>query len=450
MTEGAVRAEAGDHAAAEVTGSITGLPDFFAHVGDGWHLDLMDAACTLMDTAGPGLLRVSPEVVVAFRYHDVKELSVTRDAGNMPIEVLSGQSNRRQNGGASGAGGAGRAGGAGDAASEPAGEQRAFFTMLADQAFTHNPPLHKLTRRMLSRQLLRHNLQRLRPLAADITASLLAGIRRGSAIDFGADIARPYVARFWGDVLGLTFDESAEVGALMRDLDLIFALQRTPEDSAVIDRAAGRYVEIVTRGVDRALAAGDNQLIAEMAGDLADIDVYGKPQSLGSYVAANLFDGFHTVGVAVSNALYVLLAAGRYEDILRDPALVPKVFGESLRIAPPLLLTHRYALADIVHDGVLLPAGTAIAMLWGSPGFDPEVFDDPWRFRWDREQRVLFTFGGGPHLCPGRTAAHVLVEHALAAFVERGVRWRLVDGHPYRWQPASAMRELVDFPVEVS
>ena len=88
-------------------------------------------------------------------------------------------------------------------------------------------------------------------------------------------------------------------------------------------------------------------------------------------------------------------------------------------------------------------------MLWGSPGFDPDVFDDPWRFRWDREQRVLFTFGGGPHLCPGRTAAHVLVEHALATFAERGVRWRLADGHPYRWLPAYAMRELVDFPVEV-
>ncbi len=249
MTPGAVRAEAGDPAAPEVTGSIAGLPDFFALVGDGWHLDLMDTACKLMETPEPGLLRVSPEVVVAFRYHDVKELSVTRDAGNMPIEVLTGQSTRRQNGGArrcERCRRCGGAGGAGDAASEPAAEQRAFFTMLADQAFTHNPPLHKLTRRMLSRQLLRNNLQRLRPLAAGITTSLLAGIRSRSAIDFGADIARPYVARFWGDVLGLTLDESAEVGALMRDLDLIFQLQRTPEDSAVIDRAAGRYVEIVT------------------------------------------------------------------------------------------------------------------------------------------------------------------------------------------------------------
>ena len=238
------------------------------------------------------------------------------------------------------------------------------------------------------------------------------------------------MARSWGDVIGLTPDESAEMGALMRDPDLtfalmrdpdlMFALRRTPGDSGVVDRAADRYVEIVTRRVDSALAAGDNQLIEQMAADLDDIDVERKPQSLGSYVAANLFDGFHTVGVAVSNALYVLLAAGRYEDLVRDPGLVPKAFGESLRIAPPLLLTHRYALAGVVHDGVLLPAGTAIAMLWGGPGFDPEVFADPWQFRWDREQRVLFTFGGSPHLCPGRTAAHVLVEHALAA---ADLRW---------------------------
>jgi hypothetical protein len=39
-----------------------------------------------------------------------------------------------------------------------------------------------------------------------------------------------------------------------------------------------------------------------------------------------------------------------------------------------------------------------------------------------------------------------LVEHSKRAFVERRVQWRLVDGHPYQWQPAFAMRELVDFP----
>lgn len=426
----------------EVLRGVIDLPDFFAHVEDGWHLDLIETGCKLMQTSERGLLRVSPDVVVAFRHHDVKELSVNREVGNMPIEVLLGQSTGRETGDDDPAG-TDAVGG------EPARDQRAFFKMLADQAFTHNPPLHKLTRRMLSRQILRHNMQRLEPLAAEITSSLLGGLMGGSEVDFGADVARPFVARFWGGVIGLTVEESAEVAGLMRDLDLIFGLQRSPGDSTIIDRAADRYVEIVTRCVDRNIAAGGNSFIQEMAADLAGIDVDGKPESLGSYVAANLFDGFHTVGVAVSNSLYVLLAAGRYDDMLRDPGLVPMAFGESLRIAPPLLLTHRYTLADVLHDGVLLPAGTAIAMLWGSPGFDPEVFADPCRFRWDRNQRVLFTFGGGPHLCPGRAAAHVLVEHSLRAFVDRGVRWRLVDGHRYQWQPASAMRELVDFPVEV-
>ena len=430
---------------------ITDLDDFFAHVEDGWHLDLLDTGCKLMQDPGLGLLRVSSEVVVAFRYHDVRELAVTRDAGNMPIDVLTGQSTGREIG--SGAGKPVLARGDDPpkptAVPEPPGHERAFFRMLADQAFTHNPPLHKLTRRMLSRQILRHNLQRLEPLAARITSSLLEGLAGRAEIDFGAEVARPFVARFWGGVIGLTGDECAEVAALMRDLDLIFGLQRSPGDSEVIDRAADRYVEIVTRCVERGLAAGGSQFLEDMAADLAAIDAPGKPESLGSYVAANLFDGFHTVGVAISNALYVLLAAGRYEDMLRDPSLVPKAFGEALRIAPPLLLTHRYALADIVHDGVLLPAGTAIAMLWGSPGFDPAVFDDPWEFRWDRDPRVLFTFGGGPHLCPGRTAAHVLVEHCLRAFVQHGIGWQLAAGHSYQWQPASAMRELVDFPVRV-
>jgi cytochrome P450 len=403
------------------------LPDFFDRVGAGWHLDLIETGCRLMqDDPGIGLLRVSPEVVVAFRYHDVKELAVIRDVGNMPVDVIAGRSVRRD---------------------EPAGHEHAFFRMLADQFFTHNPPLHKLTRRMLSRQILRHNLQRYEPLASQLISSLLDGVSGGGEVDFAADVARPFAARFWGGVIGLTGDEPAEVASLMRDLNLFFCLQPSPGASVAIDRAADRYVEIVTRCVERGLAAGGNQFIEEMAADLAGIDAAGKPESFGSYVAANLFDGFHTIGVAISNALYVLLSAGRYEDVLRNADLVPKAFGEALRIAPPLLLTHRYTLADVVHDGALLPAGTAIAMLWGSPGYDPAVFDDPRRFRWDRDQRLLFTFGGGPHLCPGRTAAHFLVEQCLRVFVERGIAWRLADGHSYQWQPASAMRELVDIPV---
>jgi len=355
--------------------------------------------------------------------------------------VLAGQSSQRETGGGAHVA-AGPAG--------TAGTERAMFRMLADQAFTHIPPLHRFTRHALSRQLLRRNLRPFEPLAGEIAAALAAGLAGRSGIDFGAHLARPYVARFWGDVIGLTPAESAEVCELMREMSPIFLLERTPAQTAAVDQAASRYAAIVGRAAERGLAAGDNQVISELAADLSAIEVDGKPGSVGSFLAANLFDGFHTVGVAVANALYVLLATGRYGELLRDPGLAPRAFQESLRIAPPLLLTHRYVLSDVVHDGVLLPAGTSVAMLWGSPNLDPEVFADPWRFRWDRAARPLLTFGGGAHLCPGRTAARMLVETALTTFARLGLRWRLADGHAYQWQPASAMRELVSFPVELA
>ena len=437
------------HAEARVIGD---LPGFFSVVDDDWHRDLIGFPVRLMERGERGLLRVSPEAVVAFRYRDVLDLANQRDVGNMPVDVLAGQSARRETGDAQAAGGpAGKAGsdsasGAGGAV----GTQRAMFRMLADQAFTHNPPLHRFTRHALSRQLLRRSLRQFEPLAGETAASLAAGLAGRSGIDFGADLARPYVARFWGDVIGLTPAESAEVCGLMREMSPVFLLERTPAQTAAVDQAASRYTEIVTGAAERGLAAGDNQVIAEMSADIRAIEVDGKPGSVGSYLAANLFDGFHTVGVAVANALYVLLATDHYGELLRDPDLAPRAFQESLRIAPPLLLTHRYVLGDVVHDGVLLPAGTSVAMLWGSPNLDPEAFADPWRFRWDRPAQPLLTFGGGAHLCPGRTAARMLVETALTTFARLGLRWRLADGHPYQWQPASAMRELVSFPVELA
>ena len=419
-----------------VTTTITDLPDFFSMVDYGWHLDLVATPCRLMERQELGLLRVSDNTVVAFRYRDVKALSIAREAGNMPIEALAEQSGRREAGGRSQAGAA------------RTDEQPAFFRMLADQAFTHNPPLHEFTRRMLARQFLLHNVHRFEPIATAAISSLLASLEGRTEIEFAAEVARRYVASFWGDILGMTAEEMAEVAELMRDMSRIFQLERLGDDSAAVNRATQRYVELVTRSVDRSLVDGGNRLIEEMASDLAAMEVEGKPTSLGSYVAANLFDGFHTAGVAVCNALFVLLATSRYEDLQRDPSLTSKASEEALRIAPPLLLTHRYTLSDIVHDGVLLPAGTAIAMLWGGANLDQDVFPDPWAFRLDRDQPLRFTFGGGPHLCPGRNAARMLVNHALNALVACRIELRLVAGHDYGWTPASAMRELVDFPIE--
>ena len=74
---------------------VVDLPYFLDEVEEDWHADLMATARNLMKRPGPGLLRSSPEAVIAFRYHDVMKLTVERDAGNMPIELIAGRSKGR-------------------------------------------------------------------------------------------------------------------------------------------------------------------------------------------------------------------------------------------------------------------------------------------------------------------------------------------------------------------
>lgn len=410
------------------------LPEFLALAEEGWHLDLVASFSRLMARTDAGLLRTGDGTVIAFRHRDVKALATTREVGNMPIEVITGDSRRR------------RAGGRGGDVGEAEG---GFFGMLADQAFTHNPPLHEHTRRMLGRQLLLHNVSRFLPVAAAVLGSVVASLEGRAEVDFAGDVARPYVARFWAEVLGLSASEADEVSALMREMNRIFLLERAAADSAAVDRAADRYSELVRRAAERSRQGPPNALVEEMRSDLAAIEVAGRPEDIGHYLAANLFDGFHTIAVAVANAMYCLLASGAEQAVRADPALVPPAVTEAFRLAPPLLLTHRYALGDVVHDGVVIPAGTAIAMLWGSPNRDPSIFPDPDAFRLDRPANVLLTFGGGAHLCPGRNAARLLTEHALASLLGAPPRFRLAGGHDYGFTPASAIRELVDFPIEV-
>ena len=101
-------------------GVVTG---FFSVVDVDWHRDLIGCPVRLMERGERGLLRVSPGAVVAFRYRDVLDLANLRDVGNMPADVLAGQSARRETGGAQKAAGPDGA----DRPSGPDGAQRAML-----------------------------------------------------------------------------------------------------------------------------------------------------------------------------------------------------------------------------------------------------------------------------------------------------------------------------------
>jgi cytochrome P450 len=184
-----------------------------------------------------------------------------------------------------------------------------------------------------------------------------------------------------------------------------------------------------------------------MATDLEAVNGEGKPDDLGLMLGSILMDGFHTLSVAVTNLGYTLLSEPlALQAVREDRSLIPKAFYDGVRLAPPTIFTQRYALADVEHDGLVIPRGTPITMLWLAGNRDPEVFEDPGTYRLSRPIGRDTTFGGGVHLCPGRNVSKLLAETVLAALTEPDVDISLA-GSGFPWLTGSTMHQLEKMPV---
>jgi cytochrome P450 len=386
------------------------------------------------------LLRNPVGGVVAFRNEDLRQLSVDPRAGNTPPGVLS----ARSYGGRS----------AQVESANPLGA--ALGRLVANQVFTTNPPLHGPTRQIIARHFMPRAVTQLQPLAERIVTELVAETADQRVIDFQFQFAEKLTARFWSFLLGMTSAEEVEVVELVRALTPMFFFKKEYGELVAADQAAERYLALVSNAVLRTLAGGENQLVSTMARELAALDIKDDPASggfmpenIGMMLAANLIDGFHTAALGAANAVYALLGHPEaLAAVKADPRLVPAAMFEGLRLEPPVIVTQRYGLEEIVYQGVRIPAGTPIVMLWGAGNRDPDTFPDPLEFRLDRPMRGDATFGGGAHICPGRGVARMLTEVVLCAVTAPGLDVDLTQG-PYQWLERSTMRQLTEMPLRI-
>ena len=332
------------------TRSIAELPDIealFASNGvDGFSHDFAE-----LFAQDEPVLRGGARRVAVFRSADIRAIATHKAAGNMPAELI-----------------VERAYLDGAAAATAGAEDRAHISrFFANQVFTSNPPLHAPTRDFFARPLMPKFMPHFVAIADRIVPELIDAVAGQGEIDFGFQFTDLLTARFWAEALGMTSGETDRIVRAVRALNPLFLLQRTRDEFVQTNAAIGAYVDIVSTAVHRSLRDGSNAMLAAMAPEFDAIDVPGKPESIGLSIAANLIDGFHTAALAAANAVYHLLKNPPSLDAVRaNPPLVANALAEGLRLSPPVIVTHRYALEPFEYQGVAIPAGTAIAMLWAA------------------------------------------------------------------------------------
>lgn len=262
---------------------------------------------------------------------------------------------------------------------------------------------------------------------ADVRATLDAAVQAGG-FDAAATLAWAVPVRTVSRLLGLPVeDEPALRGWLQAVIRRTPAHDRLPATA----RAAGAELRSYFAGhvERRRVEAGDDLLGdvvgAQRRGHLDPAEVPGLCILL--YVA-----GTETVADFIGNALTALAEHPDQRRLLAaEPERMPAAVEELLRFESPVQYQVRIATAAAELHGVTIPAGAAVALLWGAANRDERRWERPDELDVAREPRRHLAFGEGIHHCLGAPLARLQGRIVLEEMLRAMPRYRLA-GEPER------------------
>jgi cytochrome P450 len=126
-----------------------------------------------------------------------------------------------------------------------------------------------------------------------------------------------------------------------------------------------------------------------------------------------------TAGLLGNTGLALAAQAGLRRMVAADPSLLSAVMLEVQRYDPPIQNTRRFLAQDATVAGQAMRAGDLVLVVLAAANRDPQLNPSPARFDIHRRDRRSFTFGHGPHACPGEALALAIamagVEQLIAA-----------------------------------
>jgi cytochrome P450 len=130
-----------------------------------------------------------------------------------------------------------------------------------------------------------------------------------------------------------------------------------------------------------------------------------------------------------------------------EPALIPTVVEESLRLASPSAVNQRRTTCPVHLDGADLPANSNVLVAYLAANHDPRVFPDPEQF--DPTRTNLgdhMAFGRGIHFCPGASLARMEARVALEELAAAVDEYRVPPDDQLRWNESFQLRALRTLP----
>ncbi len=160
----------------------------------------------------------------------------------------------------------------------------------------------------------------------------------------------------------------------------------------------------------------------------AEIDGAKLPDEFldGSWLLI-VFAGNDTTRNSISGTMRLLKAFPKAKaELIEDPALIPNMTHEAIRMVSPVMYMRRTATLDTVLGDQTITEGDKVLMYYGAANRDPSVFANPDVFDIHRSNaKNHLAFGIGPHVCLGQRVANMQLEVVYRQILARfpNIEW---------------------------
>jgi cytochrome P450 len=286
---------------------------------------------------------------------------------------------------------------------------------------TSDPPEHDKLRSVLARRLLPRQLRDVRQIVAQRAEELVEGLVTRGEFDAVPDLAQALPIGIVLDLIGLPQDGRDEV---LRWADGAFSASgpegpRTSEGLALLKE---QFNYLVTRATRDKLTPGSMGWAIYEAADEGKIDAKSCLPLMSAYLTA----GLDTTVNAIGNAVYYFSRnPDQWQLVRQSPEIAANAFNEVLRIESPVQFFTRVTTSDVDVEGVRLPTGARVMMMYASANRDERRWDDPTTFDVTRNAAEHVAFGYGVHGCAGQALARIEGQAILESLAKRVSRFEV-------------------------
>lgn len=283
-----------------------------------------------------------------------------------------------------------------------------------------DPPDHALYRRVTSHWFTPRAVKALDEKVARVTQEVLAEASRTSSGDFVRDISARITIAVIAEMLGVPRE----------DWDLLFRWTNeiiAPQDP---EFQTGTPHETMERSrldlfsyfheMAQARRANPTEDIVSVVANGTVRDEPLEPLELLSYYFLLVVAGNETTRNAMTGGMLALLEnPEQWQKLRENPSMLDSAVEEIVRWTTPVNQFARTATRDVELRGRTIAAGDSVCLFYASGNRDEEVFDEPTKFRIDRDPNPHIGFGMGEHVCLGAHLARLELRHAFAALSQR-------------------------------